>query len=151
MDNPNAEKIYQIMQRFQKIRAGRKPVGGMPHGEIMMLKRIRMNSSDAEGITISALSELMEITKPAVSQIINALEDKGYVERVTRKNDRRLVYVRLTEYGEECLNREFRLMMEKMNRVFAQMGEKDTEELLRLMEKLFAIIMGSRLSSDKTD
>ncbi len=92
MNNGNIEKIHDLMQKFHKLNMNRKITGGgIARREIMMLKMIKMNSFENEGVTISALSELIDISKPAVSQMINTLEDKGYVERITTKSDRRRV------------------------------------------------------------
>ena len=140
MDSGNAEKIYQIMQKFQKIRMNTKSTSETPRSEIMMLKMIKMNTSETQGVTISTLSELLEISKSAVSQMINALEDKKYVKRITTKNDRRLVYVRLTESGELCLAKELQSLLKGMAQIFAKMGEEDTEDLLRLLNKLYVIV-----------
>jgi transcriptional regulator, MarR family len=140
MDKGKIEKISEIMQKFHKLNMNRKIAGGIARRETMMLKMIKMNSSENEGVTISALSELLDISKPAVSQMINAIEDKGYVERITTKNDRRLVYVRLTESGEQCLARELQAFLQGMAEIFDKMGEKDTEDLLRLLNKLYLIV-----------
>ena len=144
MDTNNAEKIHQMMQKFHKLRINTKILGEMPNSEIMMLKKIKMNSSEDKGVTMSTLSDLLEISKPAVSQLINVLEDKGYVERITTKNDRRLVYVRLTENGEQCLAKQLRSFLDGMNQVFAKMGEDDTADLLRLLNKLYTIVSESK-------
>jgi DNA-binding MarR family transcriptional regulator len=143
LDTTNAERIHGIMQKFQKIRQNAKMTGELPRSEIMMLRLIKINSTGEQGVTISTLSELSEITKSAVSQVINVLEDKGYVERLTTKNDRRLVYVRLTDSGNQCLSRQLKLFLEGIEQIFAKMGEDDTRELLRLLEKLYSIMSES--------
>ena len=143
MDNSHAEKIYEIMRKFHKIRTNTQTIGGMLRSEMMMLKMIKKNSTEIDGVTISTLSELLEISKSAVSQMINALEDKGYVERMTTKNDRRLVYVGLTESGEECFAKERKAFLQEMADIFAKMGEEDTADLLRLLEKLYLIMDNS--------
>ena len=142
MNGGKAEKIYEMMQKFQKMkmRTNAKMAGEIPRSELKMLKMIKMNSSETEGVKVSTLSELLDISKSAVSQMINALEDKGYVERVTTKNDRRVVYVRLTENGKERLAKELRAFLQGMDKIFTKMGEEDTEELLRLLEKLYTIV-----------
>ncbi len=140
MNGGNAEKIYEMMQKFHKIKMNLNDSGEITRGEIMMLKMIRANSSEQEGITISALSELLNISKPAVSQVLNALEDKKYIERSAVKKDRRLVHVRLTGSGEECLARKYQAHLQAMNKIFDRMGEEDTKQLLHLLEKLYAIV-----------
>jgi len=143
MDSSNAEKIFQLMQKFHKIKMNAKTTGAMSRSEMMMLKMIKVNSFETEGVTISTLSDLSEISKSAVSQMINALEDKGYVERITTKNDRRLVYVRLTEGGQQCLAKQLQSFLDGMNQIFAKMREEDTEDLLRLLKKLYLIVSES--------
>jgi len=106
----------------------------------MMLKMIKLHSAATEGVTNSTLSELLEISKSAVSQMINALEDKAYVERLTTKNDRRLVYIRLTVSGEQRLEQQLQALLQRMAEIFDRMGREDTEDLLRLLEKLYLIV-----------
>lgn len=140
METGNAEKIYQVMQKFQKLGMNSKFAGEMPRSEIVMLKMINIDTSKTEGVTISTLSERLEITKSAVSQMINVLEDKGYVKRITTKSDRRIVYVRLTEMGEQSLEKSLQSLLKSLNQVFEKMGEEDTEILFRLLNKLYLIV-----------
>lgn len=150
MEPNNAEKIFQIMQKFQKLSLNAKKGGEMTRSEIMMLRVIKMNTGDAEGVTISALSERLEITKPAVSQMINGLEDKGYVDRISTKSDRRMVFVRVTELGEQSLKAAQQNFLKKLNQVFEKLGAQDTKTLLGLLEKLYTIASERGLSGDKT-
>jgi len=136
----NGEKIYQAMQKFQKLGMTSKFASELPRSEIKMLKMINLDTSQNEGVTISTLSERLEISKSAVSQMINVLEDKGYVERITTKNDRRIVYVRLTESGEQSLEKSLQSLLKHLNQVFDKMGEEDTETLLELLNKLYIIV-----------
>jgi DNA-binding MarR family transcriptional regulator len=129
-----------MMQKIHKLKHFKKMPGELPRSEFLLLKTIWCMSEEEEKVTISSLSEQLEITKPAVSQIINSLEDKGFVERITTKIDRRLVYVRLTENGQVFLEKNYRAFLDGMNLVFAKMGEKDAGELLRLITKLYEII-----------
>ena len=72
--------------------------------------------------------------------MINVLEDKDYVERISTKNDRRIVYVRLTELGEHSLEKALQSFLQVANQIFGRMGEKDTETLLGLLDKLYLIV-----------
>lgn len=139
MDMSNAYKIVQIMQKFQKSTANLKNIIDMPRSEFMMLKLIKTNTKDNDGVTVSMISELLEISKPAVSQMINVLEEKGLVDRVTTKKDRRVVYVKLTDAGVQSLKKAMESYMSNINGIFEKMGEEDTAEFLRLLEKFYII------------
>ncbi|MEA4903050.1 MarR family winged helix-turn-helix transcriptional regulator [Desulfitobacterium sp.] len=140
MQISNAEKIYEIMEKFRRNMMNKKMSGEIPRSEFKLLKVVQMNSTKREGVTISSLSDHLGISKSAVSQMINLLEDEGYIERVFTKNDRRLVYVRLTDGGEKYIAQRYQKFLESMTEIFNRMGEKDTEELLRLLEKLYDIV-----------
>ena len=140
MDNSVEERIFQTIHRFRKLVINSKCIGEMPRSEIMMLKLIRKSNARGEKITISELSGHLEVSKPAVSQMINTLEEKGFVERHTTKNDRRNVYVRLTAAGEESLDKALKEYLKSLHQAFEKMGKEDTETLLHLMEKLYNIM-----------
>lgn len=134
------EQLFHVIKKFRRLSLNLRGNGEVPHREVMMLKQIKRHTTEDEGATISTLSELLEISKPAVSQMINSLEDKNFVERVTPKSDRRIVYVRLTEFGEKTLEKSFQEMYNKLNSYLEKMGEQDMETLVALLDKLHRIM-----------
>ena len=52
----------------------------------------QMDRKGVNYVTPTELSEVMEVTKPAISKMLNVLEDKGYIERQQDSKDRRAVY-----------------------------------------------------------
>lgn len=99
------------------------------------------------GMKTSELTKDLCITKPATSKMLNVLEEKGYIERTSSKNDRRVVYVRLTEEGEVFLKEENKKFEKFTHKVIDKMGEEDTQNLIRLFGKLYDII--EELNSEK--
>lgn len=56
------------------------------------------------GVTVSMLSERLHNSRPAVTRLINDLEEQGYVVKLTAKQDRRFVYLMLTPDGQAVLS-----------------------------------------------
>ena len=87
-------------------------------------------------ISVSDLAEARQISRPAVSQAINALVEKGLVARQQSKDDRRFVQLELTPAGTEMINTIFGTtrawMMEKM----ANFSMEEIETLMKAMEIL---------------
>lgn len=56
--------------------------------------------------TFTEFAEKAEITRPAASQIIKKLADKGYVEKVQSKKDKRVYFIKtnneIKNYFQEC-------------------------------------------------
>lgn len=141
MDIGDGEKIFQTMQKFQNMAMNTKMmIGEVSRIEFVILQLIKTITDDSQSVTMSTLSERLNVSKSAVSQMINVLEDKDYVERISTKNDRRIVYVRLTELGEHSLEKALQSFLQVANQIFGRMGEKDTETLLGLLDKLYLIV-----------
>src|SRR5436305_9843922 len=54
---------------------------------------------------VTELAAREAITQPAVTQLVNRLQQRGWVTRETDAGDGRVVLVRLTEFGREALER----------------------------------------------
>ncbi len=70
----------------------------MPLSHIRILLLLKRND-----LTIGQLSRRLGIAKPNITPLVNALRDQHMVERQHRTDDRRVVYVHLTQAGEEKL------------------------------------------------
>lgn len=127
------------MQMFHRFGVTRRLTGDLNRSELTMLKLVRALGQGELPVTISHLSEHLSISKPAVSQVINSLELKGLVTRAGTRDDRRMVQVRITDHGEAMLKKEMAALRASLVEIFDRMGDQDTDELLRLMEKLFVI------------
>jgi DNA-binding MarR family transcriptional regulator len=80
------------------------------------------------------------MSKPAVSQMLNTLENKKLIERVMAKSDRRVVYVKLTESGIEQLEKTHKQFQTWLDQIIEELGAEDTAELARLVNKLHLIM-----------
>lgn len=58
---------------------------------------------EAQSITVSELANSMSIHQSTASNLIDKLEDKGYISRVRGEQDRRIVNLELTDFGKEIL------------------------------------------------
>ena len=99
------------------------------------------------GMKTSELTKKLCITKPATSKMLNAMEEKGYIERTSNKSDRRVVYVKLTKEGEKFLEDQNKRFENFTCKVVERMGEEDTDNLIRLFGKLYDVI--EELQSEK--
>lgn len=82
-------------------------------------------------LTISRLCEEMNLTKGTVSGIITRLEEKGYVEKNKKDQDRRETYVRFSEMGLQFA-KAFRIRIEKSYaHIFEGIDEAEMESFIR--------------------
>ena len=146
LQTSQTQEILATLRKLRKIHLADSPVKGISQREYYLLSQIcKLNpnpDTERPGVKITELGAASGVSKPAVSQILNQLEDKGLVERISAKSDRRVVYVRLTQAGGikriEMMNAYTALL----DRVITQLGNQDTNELLRLVNKLYDIVSG---------
>jgi DNA-binding MarR family transcriptional regulator len=62
-----------------------------------------LRALDGNPLTVSALSELLDITKQGAAQIVDDMERRGYLERRPSPTDRRSRPLYLTERGQRAL------------------------------------------------
>ncbi len=89
--------------------------------------------------TISDLAAVKQISRPAISQGVDTLVEKGLISRRQETDDRRFVHLQLTPAGDDLLNQIFQenraWMMNKMETL-------EPEELSSLIDAM-EILKGS--------
>ncbi|WP_158702661.1 MarR family winged helix-turn-helix transcriptional regulator [Paenibacillus faecalis] len=149
-EGSQGKRLIEAMAKIQRVASKHKFDDILPQREFYVLEiincRINGNHSgelgqDAPpGIKVSELSEILHITKPSVSQMINGLEQKGFVKRVTSKSDRRVVYIALDENGEAELQKAKKAFLSFTDEIVNRLGHDETEHLIALCNRLYEII-----------
>ena len=85
------------------------------------------------GVRMSDVSRCLMVSKPAATQAINQLVDRGMVERFSDPGDRRVVMIRPTEKGKKCFEEEMERRMDAIDRAVMRIGEENAEKLTELM------------------
>ena len=89
---------------------------------------------------ITELAEAENVTQPAITRLVDRLQEKGWVERDSDPEDGRVVIVRLTPAGQEmraALSAEYRAMVHEE---MAALPDADVETLARAIDVLDELI-----------
>ncbi|HHX57032.1 MAG TPA: MarR family transcriptional regulator [Clostridiales bacterium] len=134
------EQLVNIMRKIKKLNI--YLLEGINHSDFHMFKEInRIQSNvDVPQVNVSDLAEELKVSVPAVSKKLKSLEERGYIERIIDKNNRRNTFVILTKDGQEKFDKAEKVMDNYMNKVFIAMGKEETETLIRLSYKLYNIM-----------
>ncbi len=89
-----------------------------------------------EGLTISELSNKLNIKKPTTTNLVYRMESNGLVKRVSKEGDRRSVIISLTENGEEIINKVLPSDEEFKLSILDFLTEDDKEKLGKLMNAI---------------
>lgn len=86
---------FRLARRLRCARAA----DAMSDAQLAVLADLRMHGRR----TISTLAERERVTAPSMTNMINGLEEQGYVTRTPDADDRRRVQVEITDAGAEIV------------------------------------------------
>lgn len=137
MDSMIKEELVHAMLRIRKVGMPSSSGLDIRMGELIVMKRLAEHPLCPDrDFHVSDIHSNLYMTKPALSQMLNVLEKKGYVSRRIDRSDRRKISVALTPEGEDILKRAKEDMDRTMGTIISRFGEENTRQLIRLFTQL---------------
>ena len=91
-------------------------------------------------INMKQLAQKLGVSTPSVTAVIDRLEKKGFVVRVTPEKDRRMFLIKLTDKGLEVYNEHHKDHLKLAERIFSKIKKEDMKkfkEILNLIINFF--------------
>ena len=117
------------------------PFGHGPHGFRPPLSRERLlvvMAENSDGIRQKDLMEKLHIGQSSTSELINKLEDDGYIERKVDESDKRATLLFLTEKGQARAAEVADERAAMFEDVFSKLTDEEKQTLSDLLDKLLA-------------
>lgn len=87
-------------------------------------------------ITMTKFADEMGITKQQLTKLVNDLENKKYVRRSHNKENRRQVYIEITDEGDAYLDNMIDKMIDEVVTSLRGFSEEEKKEITFCAEKL---------------
>jgi DNA-binding MarR family transcriptional regulator len=128
--------LFQLMKQFPRPKLKQSSIDGLTRSEYELLVMLVMNhDKDKTALSVTELSNLLQITPAGVTHLINPLEETGYIERQQDPNDRRIVLIGLTDKGTQVAEALISEVQENLIGLVNHLGEEDSRTLIRLMSQ----------------
>ena len=107
-------------------------------GELAMLRALETHEGEGGEcpMTPSELSQELGLTTARIANLLKSLEHKRLVRRVHDSEDRRRVFVTLTDAGRAFGRQKQQEMHTMALRLIDHMGEDDAREFIRLLGRM---------------
>ena len=139
MDNLR-EQFFHTMMRFKKTEALFSTECELQMNEMFILQSIACGCSHSACIStnldVPPIQRKLQITKPAVSYILNGLEKKNYIRREIDAKDRRKISINATPEGIEAAAEATRRLEDMWKILMERVGEQDMLALMDLLGRL---------------
>lgn len=96
----------------------------------------------SEGNTMSAVARKLGITAGSLTTSVNSLVNKKYVERKRSEEDRRVVFITLTEKGVKAYRHHSEYHRKMTEAVLASLEEEEVPVLMKTLESLTKFFRG---------
>lgn len=105
---------------------------------LIVVKTGNRQEADGNGMTVSDISKLLQVTSPTVTQMINNLIKNDYVKRTVHPNDRRIAEISLTEKGNRVAEEAKTEFTNVFKGLIDHLGKEQSEQLIYLLDQSFA-------------
>ena len=140
MESKLREQFFTSMMRFKKIETAFSGGCQMQMNEMAILHNITGTCSCMDcsciNLDVPKMQEKLQISKPAVSYILNTLEKKNYITREIDPKDRRKISISATPEGVAAAELSMKKYDEIWTELLTRFGEENMRKLTELLTDL---------------
>ena len=128
-DENLGEELYNLLAELLNRKMNRTVLDSI-RGEYGVLRYLLyVQDKTSPGV----LTEQLHVVPGRMTDILNSLESRGFIKRQKSDEDRRRVVVCITESGRDEAFQKMEYIRNEYQGLFKILGQKDTEELIRLL------------------
>lgn len=152
MMNENLKEQYmRAIIRFRKVGIILPYTSDLNITELVVMRGLEENCPYSDSnISISEVQSGLHVTKSAISQMMNSLEKKGYIERKIDTEDRRKIVVTLTQAGKDILIETKESANHNLNKIISNLGDENTKQFIDLLNQVSDISEKLKKAHQKT-
>ncbi len=87
-------------------------------------------------MTTSHLADVLDLSKPTVTEMVKKFVKMGLVYKQSCAMDGRVYYVKLTDNGQDIVNMEKRIWKYMAKKMHDQLSNDDIDALIKILEKI---------------
>lgn len=140
MKNKKSVDFLKSLYEFAKIVDALSKYDNVSKTEMQIFTTINLLKNEKkEQVTTSKISKFLDMSKPAISQILKSMEEKDYIKRDVCKENRRITLVDFTEKGKKVFDEHICMFLEHCEKVFAQMENKNIDSFIKTLNEFTKI------------
>jgi len=129
------ETIFQEVAKNISVRIFQQADQVLTHPQYFMLKRLFSGPA-----TVSEVAEFLGVSLSAVTSMAGRLVKTGYLVRARSEDDRRLVWLKLTDSGRRALEESSRQRKEVIQGVLGRLGDEELRALYGVYTRMLELM-----------
>lgn len=135
MMNQQDKRLHEFMEKFMNLRRLMRRTQRKENNPRFLLV-ILHSIEQGKPVMVSQLSQKMEITNAASTQMVDSMVKHGWVIRTQDEKDRRIMWVELTEEGKNVLRQTFKESSNFLQGMYEYLGAEDFNHLDRILDRV---------------
>lgn len=137
MDTKNLKRLLDVCYVAKRVveTLPELPKGMKPR-HIHVLEAVYEVQQESKACRVSDVSAALNITMPSVTKLIQELETIGMLQKLPDEEDKRIVLLKLTRKGLECVNRYVILLHSEWAGAMGDIPDEQIAETVYLIEHL---------------
>jgi MarR family transcriptional regulator, organic hydroperoxide resistance regulator len=112
---------------------------GLTHAQLHLLRVLDEKGGE---LPASRLAESADLTPTTVTQMVDGLAKHELVERVRSDEDRRMVFIRLTEAGRQACQRQRAIYEARTRELLADATAEELDQAARVLRRVARMLDG---------
>lgn len=144
------EKIKDMMDACYLAKRIRDMLPKLPEGVtpayIQYLDTIHKLENQNIKVKISDISDALRLPRPGVTRTVKEMEKKGYLKKISSDEDGRMVYIAITDKGEQLSDRFDKQYYNELSKYLSGISEQDADCMIRTVGVLYQVMSERRIS-----
>ena len=143
MANSDPATLRKAVSRlYDAFRESVERLADVPAGDISVRQHqtmslvCRLTEEKPNGITLKELAEAMKLAPATVSELVESLVKKNFLQRVQNPEDRRAVQITLTDHGQKLLDESIRCVDALCEKLIAGLSASERTAMLNALTKI---------------
>lgn len=136
--------MFSLMKK-REFSTGKKN-GKFSNTELRLLAEVLSAQYEGKRLISTQLAEIIGVTRSAVSQIVNRLEEEGVVKRVADAVDRKIAYIEVTESALVLYKEELDQIKTLAANIVERYGEEKFQRLCADFEEFMLCVQETKTS-----
>ena len=144
----NSQKTKDMMDSFYMAKRILDLLPELPEGVlpsyIRYLERVIELQKTHEKVKVSDLSSALNLPRPGVTRTVNSMVEKGYLNKMSSKEDGRVTYIEISDKGMalfEKFNKEF---FNDLSSSLNHISVKEADIMIETIEKFYQVMCERR-------
>ena len=87
-------------------------------------------------MSLKELEKILHVAQSTTARIVAKMESKGLIDRFGDASDKRIKYIRLTQYGEQYSSKAKQKLEEEEERLLSSLTETEKMVFVSLLQKI---------------